>query len=801
MPAPDFLQRLQRTLGDGFVVERELARGGMSRVYLAKDKSLGRDVVVKALSPELAAEVNIERFSREIRMAGRLQHPHIVPLLSAGDADGTPFFVMPFVEGRSLREKLIKGGELPIHETIRILRDVANALEYAHQNGIVHRDVKPENILLSSGNALVTDFGVAKAISSATEGDGRSNLTSVGVALGTPTYMAPEQASADPTTDHRADIYAWGAVAYEMLTGAPPFAGRGTQAIIAAHMSEAVPPIHRTAVPARLSGVVMRALAKRPADRPQSANELVMELDGMMATGITSSRETSAPRSTAPAVRFGLAIGALMLAGAALFFFRPRDENRVGGGTDAVRRIAVLPFENASGTKDDEYFADGMSDELGAALGRVRGVRVASHSSAFSFKGKVVDVREVGRKLNVDAILEGRVRRAGSRLRVTAELTDVRNGLSLWSDSYERESKDVFAVQDDIAHSIANALEVRFLPRSGSSRTAETQGTADPEAYDLFLRARYFWHKRGSGNLRKAVDLFAGAAARDPKFARAYAGLASSRVLLTEYADDAPKNTDDLALAAAEQALALDPTVSEAFMARGLVDVHRWKWQEAREAYQKAIQLDATSATARQWYGELFYTLGEVDSSIVESRIAKALDPLAPVPATALAYALYGGRHYAESVAEAQRARELAPDLGLIPRILAVDYVLLGDTARAMSEAKRVVSLEPGQSRALSILAYVAGRVGHRTEALAALATLKAEGAPPMALGLAYLGLGNLEAARAALKTVGETRDRRISEYPLIDPVFDPVRASPEFRRVAGMLGSPKVLVSPPAVY
>lgn len=801
MSPDDLLTRLQRALGDQYGVDRELARGGMSRVYLATDRALGRMVVVKALSPELAAEVNIERFSREIKLAGRLQHPHIVPLLSAGDADGTPFFVMPFVEGRSLREKLSKGGELPIHETVRILRDVANALEYAHQNGIVHRDVKPENILLSSGNAVVTDFGVAKAISSATDGDERSNLTSAGVALGTPLYMAPEQAAADSTTDHRADIYAWGAVAYEMLTGAPPFAGRGTQAIIAAHISEPVPPIHRTAVPPRLASVVMRALAKRPADRPQSANELVMELDGMTATGITSSKETSAPRSTAPALRFGLAVGALLLLWAAVVFLRTRSDTRVAGSPDAVRRIAVLPFENASGTKDDEYFADGMSDELGAALGRVRGVRVASHSSAFSFKGKVVDVREVGRKLDVDAVLEGRVRRAGSRLRVTAELTDVSNGLSLWSDSYERESKDVFAVQDDIAHAIANALEVRFLPRSGSSRTAETQGTADPEAYDLFLRARYFWHKRGSGNLRKSVDLFAGAAARDPKFARAYAGLASSQVLLTEYADDAPKNTDDLALAAADQALALDPTVSEAYMARGLVDMHRWKWQQARDAYQKAIQLDGTSATARQWYGELFYTLGEMDSSIAESRIAKALDPLAPVPAIALAYALYGGRHYAESVKEAQRARELAPDLGLIPRILAADYIRMGDTAGAMSEAKRLVSLEPGQSRALAIFAYVAGRAGHRTDALAALETLKAKGAPPLALALADLGLGDLEAARAALKTVGETRDRRVSEYPLIDPVYDPVRLSPEFRQIAAMLGSSKVLVSPPAVH
>ena len=789
----DLLEQLQRTLGDGYGVERELARGGMSRVYLAKDRALGRDVVVKALSPDLAADVNFERFSREIKLASRLQHPHIVPLLTAGDSDGTPFYVMPFVDGESLRQRLERSGELPVDEAVRIMREVATALEYAHRQGIVHRDVKPENILLSGGTAVVTDFGVAKAISAATGSESDSGLTTAGMALGTPAYMAPEQASADPTTDHRADIYAWGAVSYELVTGAPPFAGRPTQAMIAAHIAEPVPPIHRAAVPPRLKRLIMGALSKRPADRPQSAQELVRELDALTATGLTPAEGTIAERASPRLASIGWVVGALVIAAAGFAVWRGRAPQPGSASiAGAVKRIAVLPFANASGTKDDEYFADGMSEELGAALGKVQGVRVASHSSAFSFKGKEVDVRDVGRKLDVDAVLEGRVRRAGNRLRVTAQLTDVGNGLSLWSDSYERDAKDVFAVQDDIARAIAGALEIRFAVATPRGSSGEVQGTADPQAYDSYLRARYLWHKRGGENLRRSIELFREAAARDPKFARAYGGLASSEVLYTEYADDAPRELEDSALAAADHALRLDPTVAEAYIARGLVAVHRWKWEEARTAYRTAIKLDSTSATAHQWLGELYYTMSELDSSIAQMRKAKALDPLAPVPSLALAYSLYMARKYDEAVRQAKLVAEIAPDLGLIRRILAEAYMQIGDSAGALREAKRAVELEPGQSRAIAIFANVAGRVGHRREALVALGTLRDLHAPPVAMLLAYLGVGDRARAFAALRALIDARDAGLGENPLIDPVFDAIRGTAEFRSAAAAAGTPR---------
>jgi len=780
--------QLQQTLGDSYTIVRELARGGMSRVYLADDRTLGRQVVVKALSPDLAAEVNVERFAREVQLAGRLQHPHIVPLISAGNAAATPFFIMPFVAGISLRERLQKGGELPIDETVRVLRDVATALEYAHENGIVHRDIKPENILLSGGSAVVTDFGVAKAISAATVAERGAALTGTGIALGTPTYMAPEQAAADPTMDSRADIYAWGIVAYEMLTGAAPFAGRSPTSMIAAHIAEPVPPIHRPGVPHRLTELVMRTLRKRPADRPQTAQELVTELDAITSAGVSSAEVQSGRRPTTQ--RWIAAAAALLILVLGWSFLRVRGGAAPGS---AVKRIAVMPFANASGSADDEYFADGMSEELGAALGRVRGVQVASHSSVFSFKGKDVDVRDVGRKLAVDAVLEGRVRRAGQRLRVTAELTDVSNGLSLWSDSYERDAKDVFAVQDDIARAIASALELKFSEKVSPTLPAEVQGTEDPQAYDLYLRGRYFWHQRGPENLRNAIRFFEEAITHDPKFARAYAGLASAYVLLPEYSDLAPADAGMRAERAAAAALQYDSTVAEAYLARGLSDAHDWKWTDAAAAYHKALALEPRNATAHQWYGELLYVLGDADSSIAQMRQARALDPLAPIAASALAYALYDGRHFEEAAREGERAAELAPKLGLIRRVLAQTYVALHDSTRALASARLAVALDPERSSSIGLLAYVAGVFGHRDEALAALRKLESkpsDSVTHLPFMLAYTGLGENEKALTAFERMVDNHEREFAASSFVlDVSFDPLKSSPRWKAAVARAG------------
>jgi serine/threonine protein kinase len=378
-------EQLQSTLGDSYRLENELGGGGMSRVFVAEEASLGRKVVVKVLPPEMAAAVSLDRFRREIQLAARLQHPHIVPLLSAGETNGLPYFTMPYVKGESLRARLAKGGELPVSEAVRILREVASALAYAHENEVVHRDIKPENILISGGSAMVTDFGVAKALTASSGSPEGGSLTSLGVALGTPAYMAPEQATADPNMDYRADIYAFGVIAYEILTGSTPFSGRSPQGTLAAQVTEAPEPVtkRRSAIPPQLADLVMWCLEKRAADRPQTAAEVVHELDALSTPsgGLapTSSRlRAQQPKSKIPRAALvggGLVVVLLVLVGGMMM----RRRGPASEAVTVVPSIAVLPFENR-GRAEGQEFTDGMTEEITNRLSSVGGLRVIGRS-------------------------------------------------------------------------------------------------------------------------------------------------------------------------------------------------------------------------------------------------------------------------------------------------------------------------------------------------------------------------------------------------------------------------------------
>ena len=425
----DLRDQLQAALGDRYTIERELGGGGMSRVFLARETSLERRVVVKVLPEELSGNVSIVRFRREIALAARLQHPHLAPVLMAGEMDGLPYYAMPFVEGDSLRKRLSRG-ELPVAETISILRDVARALEYAHANGVTHRDIKPDNVLLAGSSAVITDFGVAKALSDATA-TATGQLTSIGVALGTPAYMAPEQAAGDPSTDHRADLYAFGVMAYEMLAGQPPFAGRSAQALLAAHATERPTPIAvvRPSMPPRLAELVMRCLEKRSADRPQSATEILQALDAFATPIAGTTREPRLSQSL-PSVgwrsRRMASIGAVAFALAgvvAVTLWRART----GAAADGeIRTLAVLPFENTSGDTLFDYLEDGVTDHVRDALNAMPDLSVKARSSSMQLKGR--DARQVGAALGVGAVLQGTVSRTVTGLHVTAELVRTSNG-------------------------------------------------------------------------------------------------------------------------------------------------------------------------------------------------------------------------------------------------------------------------------------------------------------------------------------------------------------------------------------
>ncbi len=520
--------QLQTLLADRYAVEREVGRGGMATVYLAQDRKHGRQVALKVLHPELAATLGSERFLREIQIAARLQHSHILPLYDSGQAGTLLYYVMPFVEGESLRDRLNHERPLPVEEAVRIARDIAAALDYAHRQGVVHRDIKPENVMLHEGEAIVTDFGIAKAVSAA----GGESLTQVGMAVGTPAYMSPEQASGEREPDGRSDIYSLGCVLYEMLTGSAPFTGPTVQALIMKRFTDPVPSVRatRSLVTIELEAVVSRALAKDPADRFTSGSQIVQAL---------GSPKVVTPHATA-----------------------------VATPTVAPQKsIAVLPFADMSPQKDQDYFCEGIAEEIINALTKIQDLRVISRSSAFAFKGQNQDIRKVGEQLDVGTVLEGSIRKAGNRLRITAQLINVAGGHHLWSERYDRELEDVFAIQDEIAASIVKAL--RLVLKDDEKEAIEKAPTANVQAYDFYLRGRQYFNQWRKKAVEHARRMFERAIEIDPNYARAYGGIADCCSFMYMYWDASATNLER-ADAASRAALALDPELAEAHVSRGL---------------------------------------------------------------------------------------------------------------------------------------------------------------------------------------------------------------------------------------
>src|SRR5438309_816747 len=543
-PLADLLARLQAALADRYTIERELGRGGMATVYLAQDRKHHRQVAIKVLKPELAAALGPERFLREIDTAARLNHPHILPLHDSGEAEGFLFYVMPYVEGESLRDRLSREKQLPLGNALQIAREVADALSYAHSHDVVHRDIKPENILLEAGHAVVSDFGIARAITAAAGG----NLTETGIALGTPGYMSPEQGAASARVDERSDIYSLGCVLYEMLAGEPPFTGPSAESIVRQHLAAPPPRVSamRAAVPPAIEQAIVRALAKTPADRFATAAEFVEALAAPSQRVRVTGRRTSR-------LAAGAGLAATLLAAAGLFVLsRPHGTPALAGRTG--QSIAVLPFVNVSGAPQEEYLSDGISEELINALSKLPQLQVVARPSSFAFKGKNEDMRQIGQALQVATVLGGSVRRAANRLRVTAQLTDARNGYNLWSETYDREMGDVFAVEDEISHAIMRALQVHLV--SGDSLTLLRRPTRDVEAYELYLKGRYFFNKGGFGPVQQALAYFQQALAHDPNYALAYAGLADAYQRLTASTYLRPRESMPKARAAVLKALA-----------------------------------------------------------------------------------------------------------------------------------------------------------------------------------------------------------------------------------------------------
>jgi serine/threonine protein kinase/tetratricopeptide (TPR) repeat protein len=671
------LPRLQTALAGRYTLGQEIGRGGMATVYRAHDLKHDRRVAVKVLLPELAASLGADRFLQEIRFVAGLNHPHILPLHDSGEAGGFLYYVMPYVEGETLRDKLKREKQASVEETLALAASVAGALDYAHRHGVLHRDIKPENILLQDGQAVVTDFGVARPLTRTPA----ELQTEAGFAVGTPEYMSPETCTGDRDLDGRSDEYALACVLYEMLAGRPPFTAPTPQGVVARHLGDAVPPLAtvRPDVPANVSRAIMTALAKEPAGRYPSLQAFSEAL-----------HTASADHEQA-----------------------------------AMRSVAVLPFANLGGGPDEEFLSDGVTDEIIMALTHIEGLRVVSRTSSFAYKRTRQDVRSIGRQLHVRSVLEGGVQRKDDRLRVSVRLVSVADGYLLWSERFDREMRDVFAIQDEISQNVARAL--RVILTDDERRALARVPTRNVEAYEAYLRGRSFFGQTRRKSLHYAREMFERAIALDPGFALAWAGVADCCSLLNMYF---PSSETDLrpADAASARALALDAGLAEAHAARGFA---LWRMQRVDEAvpeFEAAMRLDSRQFEARYFYARLCYQRGEADRAAeLFEDAARAREDYQARFFAAQSYATLGRKAEAEAAYRralhvVQQHLTLNPDDPRAATMCAVSLCRLGDREEGLRWAERARAIDPDDPGVLYNVACLYALEGRTDEAISCLA-------------------------------------------------------------------------------
>ena len=718
----------------------------MATVYLAHDLKHDRDVALKVLRPELSVTLGSERFLSEIRTTAKLNHPHILALHDSGEAEGFLFYVMPLVEGESLRERMTREKTLPIEEALRLTREVGDALAYAHAHEVIHRDIKPENILLQSGHAVVADFGIARAVRAA----GAERITGTGMALGTPAYMSPEQSAGERDVDGRSDLYALASILYEMLTGEAPFTGASIDAILAQRFTRPPPRISlkRPNVHRAIDAAVYTAMARAPEDRFATVDLFVRALESK------------------------------------------------GGAAEPVpldRSIAVLPFANMSGDPENEYFSDGISEEIINALTQLPTLRVAARTSAFSFKGKNTDLRTIGDQLNVSTVLEGSVRRAGGRIRITAQLINVSDGYHLWSERYDRELTDVFAIQDEIATSIAEKLRVTL--DVGADSQLVRAPTANVEAYDLFLKGHALTQQRGPA-LPRAVECFEEAIALDPQLALAHAELAEALLLMSLYGMVPSADIRERAREATTRALGLDANLVTGQIVLGLHSLlAEFDRAKARAALARAVELDPAHGYARTAQAVFVhcYIDGNLDLAPRELRAVVESDPRNAGARAQLAQVLVWCQETDEAAAQARRGIELDPN-AFYPYWSLLHALALGPNPREALEVGQPLLSRFGRHPWLMMgMALANGSAGHRDRAGALYAELEArsrgEYVQPGALAAAAVGADLDDLALRHLHQAVAVKDPLVTAMALHWPGYDRLRRDRRFQEALRQVG------------
>lgn len=799
---------IRTELGDLYDFERELVGGGMARVFLAVDRELHRRVVVKVLPQEMALGVSATRFRSEILTVAKLQHPHIVGILRAGEVDGVPYFVMPYVDGESLATHIRRNGRSSVRDAVAVFRDVARALAFAHKHGVVHRDIKPGNILLAAGSATVTDFGVAKALSSSlvhSQRDGRDGhngrITDTGVSLGTLLYMAPEQAANDPHIDGRADIYSLGITIYEMLAGDPPFAGLPPREMLTARLTQRPPLLStlRDDIPVRLETLIGRCLEADPANRPADAAEVVEWLESSdVSSGPTSvppqPRASGATRRRVAIVAGAVALTALVAVGA-FTTLRGRGDIVIPAAlkpapkaVDEAEVIAILPFVSIGATTGNSYLAEGLTNALAGRLSRAAGLNVVTPSRAVAFvnasnaKGAAND-RTV-------LVLEGAVEKNGNTIRVSARLSDAQTGIMRWADVFDRDISNLLAVEDEIAEKIVEAVAPRTAPKMDSFERATP--TLTPELYERYLRAKYDLAQRGPVAIRRAIQSLQAVTKEQPMFAPAFASLSQAYTVLPLYAPNAGDSLRRLALIAADRAVSLDGTLADAYTARAIAHDASWNWSAATTDFRRALAIDSLNAKAHQWYGEHLAIIGNPNAAVRELLTATRLDPTSAIMAGSLAFALAHAGRGPEAVRQAQTAVAMDPSLATTHMLYGAVLIYSGNPKGALVPLGEALQLSPDSRTVLGLLGLAQASAGEMQQAQTTLRRL--EQAPPgnggqPAIARVRIALGDVDGGLAALQRAVELHDPFFNAEPLVSPPFNKVRNDPRFIAVAQKVG------------
>jgi TolB-like protein/Flp pilus assembly protein TadD len=771
-----------------------LGAGGMGEVYRARDTRLGREVAIKVLPGDFARDqARIERFEREARLVASLSHPNILALHDFGEADGVLYAVTELLEGETLRQRL-SSETLHPRKVIEVGAAVAEGLAAAHGKGIVHRDLKPDNIFLTSdGRVKILDFGLARTAeilspASQTSAPTTPAPTEPGTVMGTVGYMAPEQVRGH-SADARSDIFAFGCVLYEMASGKRAFVAATPAETMAAILRDTPEPVSQTRTVAGLDRMIGRCLEKNPDERFQSARDLAFTLREM-------SGASAALRNVSGAVverrrrrfRASWLVAALALATAAalllLLIIRRSHGNLANSGR--IESLAVLPLANLSADPQQEYFADGMTDELITDLSQIGALRVSSRTSAMRYKATKKSVPEIARELDVDAIVEGSVLRVGNRIRITAQLVRAATDKHLWASSYERDLRDVLALQGDVARAIADEVGVRLTPEE-HSRLTRTK-TVDPDAYEAYLKGQYHLTRSTASDTQKSLEYFQEAVAKQPDYARAWAGIAVAyeRLAGSAYTVLAPKEAFPKAKTAAMRAVTLDSGLSEPYAFLGWASfVFDRDWTTAEGQFRRAIRLNPNDASAHQNYSLLLVRMGRFDEAVREVKRRRELDPLSLGGSVDVGTVLHLARRDAEAIPWFRRVIEMDSSFPRAHWGLGLALVQERKYDGAITELRRAVDLSGGGGGVmLGSLGYACALANRRTEALEIAERLKETSkhqyVPPAAVALVYSGLGDREQAIRWLEKAEEVRDPWITSLK-IEPMFDPLRSDPRF--------------------